>query len=180
LDFRSEESVVGSVKTIVVEVAVFSCRNKNKYIEGPRVLAQTITYDPRENTTEDITYYTDGFVHSKFVTTRDERGKKSVVHRYKPGGSLRDRWLITYHDDGSRAEGYEYSPEALLLQKHLASDEHSATEFEEETYETGESFQREFDAHGNWIREIRFDRVIKGDKPFDEPAMVTYRTITYM
>jgi hypothetical protein len=177
MDKRSDEVSPG-IKNIVVHVAEFSCRN-NEYIEGPRLLAQTITYYPAEHRTEDTTYYANGSVHSKRVTTGNTGQRKTIIYRYRSDGGLRDKWLVTYNDDGSRGSTYTYDSEDQL-QELQYKEEESPTSFDlEEIHNTEEWFQREFDIHGNWIRETRFEKAINGDKRVIAPTTVTYRTISY-
>ena len=175
------EVVGGPVKAIVVEVAEFFWRD-GQYVEGPRVLAQTVTYDAQADTTEDLKYYADGSVLFKLVTTRDAGGQKSTGHRYHTDGSLIDKWLIYYHPDGSKSEAYRYSADGRLLQRHAYTSEEPVREsgFEEHSPRVEELCEREFDSRGNWVKEVRFTRSTEAGRSSVEPTTVIYRTITYL
>ena len=153
------DEVPRGIKNMLVHVAEFSSRN-NEYIEGPRLLAQSITCYPGENRTEVITYYAEGSVHSKVVTTGDAEYRESTIYRYRLDGRLRDKWLITYNNDGSRAHGYKYDSQDKLQEVQLQEEEETPFFDPEHTDEIGESFELEFDVRGNWIRETRFEKKI--------------------
>lgn len=173
------DEVPRGIKSMLVHVAGFSCRN-NEYVEGSRLLAQSLTYDEAENRTEDTTYYADGSVHSKVVTTGDADQRQSIIYRYRLDGNLRDKWLITYNNDGSRAHAYMYDSQGQPQEVQL-EDEETATFFDpEQMDESGESVEREFDVRGNWVKETRFEKKIEGGELVNVPTMVTYRTITYL
>ena len=166
------------ISNMIVHVAEYSCRD-NEYIEGPRMLAESVIYDPAENRTEDVTYYADGSIHSRVVTTGDAEDRKTVIFRYRLDGRLGDKWMITYNSDGSRAHGYLYDSQGNLQEVSLEVED--TTFFDSEQTEEGwESFEREFDARGNWIRETKFEKKIEGGALVDVPTMVTYRTINYL
>jgi YD repeat-containing protein len=167
------------IKNMIVHVAEFS-RRDNEYIEGPRMLAESVTYDPAENRTEDLTYYADGSVHSRVVTTGDGEERKTVISRYRLDGRLRDSWLITYYSDGSRAHGYMYDSHGNLQEVPLEQEEETTFFEPEQRDESWESFEREFDALGNWIRETKSEKKVEGGELVDVPTMVTYRTISYL
>ena len=167
------------IKNMLVHVAEFSCR-EDEYIEGPRMLAESVTYDSTENRTEDVVYYADGSVHSSFVTTGDAEDRKTIIYRYRSDGYLRDKWLITYNSDGSRAHGYMYDSQDNLQEVPLEEEEEITILDPQPTEESWESFERKFDARGNWIRETKFEKRVEGGELVDVPTMVTYRTISYL
>lgn len=167
------------IKNMLVYVVEYSCRN-NEYIEGQKLLAQTITHDPAENRTEVTTYFADGSVHSKIVTTGDADCRKSIVYRYESSGRLRDKWLITYNSDGSRASAYTYDSQGKL-EEHPFEKEGATTFYNPEQIEDDEElFERELDVRGNWIKETRFEKKTEEGKLVDVPRIVIYRTITYL
>lgn len=172
-------NVPPGIKDMIVHVAEFYCHD-NEYIEGPRLLAQTITYNPVENRTEQTTYYADGSVHSRFVTTGQADDRRSIIYRYRMDGRLRDQWLITYKPDGSRARAYTYDEQGKLHQYPVQKEETTTFFAPEQIEESGESLRREFDVRGNWIRETRFQKKSDRGKLVEVPIMVTYRTITYL
>ena len=173
------EEVPAGIESMVVHVAEFSCRG-NDYIEGPKLLAQIVTYDPTENRTEDITFYTNGPVHSKVVTTGAAEHQKSIIYRYRLDGHLRDKWLITYNSDGSRAHGYQYDLQDKLHEVPLQEEEETKFSDPQQMDESEETVKREFDVRGNWIRETRFEKKMDRGELVDVPTMVIYRTINYL
>src|SRR5688572_27828668 len=166
------------IREMIVHVAELSCRD-DEYIEGPRLLAESVTYDPAENRTEDVTYYANGAVHSKVVTTGDGEDRRSIIYRYRLDGGLRDKWLITYNNDGRKARGYMYNSQGELKEVPLEEEE-TAFFDSEQADESWESFEREFDARGNWIRETKFEKKTEGNESVKIPTFVTYRTISYL
>ena len=173
------DEVPAGIKSMVVHVAEFSCRD-NEYIEGPKLLAETITYDPAENRMEETTFYTNGPVHSRVVTTGAAEHQQSIIYRYRLDGHLRDKYLITYNSDGTRAHGYQYDVQGKLHEVPLEEEEQTTFFDPEQMDESEETVQREFDVRGNWIRETRFEKKIDRGELVDVPIMVTYRTITYL
>jgi hypothetical protein len=58
-------------------------------------------------------------------------------------------------------------------------EEEEETSFDPElTEESWESFEREFDARGNWIKDTKFEKRAEGGELV--PIMVTYRIINYL
>jgi len=173
------DEVPRGIKNMLVHVAEFS-RHNNEYVEAPRLLAQTTTFYPEENRTEDLTYYADGSVHSKVVTIGDGEYRESVIYRYRLDGRLRDKWLITYNSNGSRAHAYKY--DSLNQPQEVQLQEEEATNFfdSEQTVEEGELVEREFDVRGNWIKETRFEKKMERGELMDVPRIVIYRTISYL
>lgn len=174
------DEVPTGIKSMDVYVAEFSCLD-NEYIEGPKLLAETTTYDPAENRTEKTTFYTNGLVHSKVVTTGAAEQRRSIIYRNHLDGHLRDKWLVTYNSDGSRAHAYQYDSRDELHEVPLEEEEEESAFFDpEQVDESEETVKREFDVRGNWIRETRFEKKIDRGELLDVPVMVTYRTITYL
>ena len=173
------DEVPAGIKSMDVHVAEFS-RIDNEYIEGPKLLAATTTYDPAENRTEQTTFYTNGLVHSKVVTTGAPEHRRSIIYRNRLDGHLRDKWLITYNSDGSRAHAYQYDSQDELHEVPLEEEEETPFFDPERVDESEETVKREFDVRGNWIKETRFEKKIDRGELLDVPIMTIYRTITYV
>jgi hypothetical protein len=178
-----DDNLTGPVQTIHVEVAEMLWE-AGEYKEGPRVLAQTTSYDKERNKIRDVYYYANGGVNVEMVMTRDADGQKIEGRRYDIAGSLHDRWVV-YHDaEGKKREGYRFDANGSLLQRGVYG-ESSMTEGPEVEAESDdslsgqESYTREFDSYGNWIKETTWARAIKAGQAFDEPTAVTYRKISY-
>jgi hypothetical protein len=167
------------VKNVAIHVAEFS-RDNNEYLEGPRMLSQSISFFPDQHRIEDVTYYADGTVHSREVIKIDAGSRKSILQRYKPDGELLDTWHIDYDRDGRRTTALAYGPDGKFRGESLAQDHQPVAPFLADTEDDPvESIQREVDGYGNWTREIRFKRLIEDGKVTNIPTMVTHRSITY-
>lgn len=178
-DFR--DSFVGPVKNVAIHVAEFSCDN-NEYLEGPRTLAQSIEFFPDQGRIEDVSYYADGTIHLRTVTTIEAgRSRHSVMQRYERDGELRDTWRIYYDQDGRRTRAEAFGPEGQFRGEFQAEERESVEPFDlgNTVMDSDESSEREVDAYGNWTREIRFRRVVENGEVAKIPTMATYRTITY-
>ncbi|HEU4713261.1 MAG TPA: hypothetical protein VFS76_16935 [Pyrinomonadaceae bacterium] len=173
------DDVPPGIKSIVVHVAEFSCVD-NEYIEGPRLLAVTTTYDATENIAERTTFYTNGVVHSRVVTTGAEEQRRSIIYRYRLDGHLRDKWLITYNSDATKAHVGEFDSHGKLHEVPFEEEEEIPIFDFEQVVETENTVKREFDVRGNWIRETRFEKKFDRGELLDVPIMVIYRTITYL
>jgi YD repeat-containing protein len=176
---NSFDEVPAGIKSMVIHVAEFSFRD-NEYIEGPKLLAVITNCDPAENRTEETTFYTDGPVHSKIVTTGAAEHRRSIIYRYRLDGHLRDKWLVTYNSDGSRAHAYQYDSQSKLHEVSLEEEDETTFVDPEQMDESEETIKREFDVRGNWIRETRFEKKMDRGELLEVPTMVIYRTITYL
>jgi len=174
-DFR--KGLVGPVKSVTIYIAEFT-RQNNEYREGPKMLSQAINFSPNQDSIEDITYSGDGTVHLREVFTVEADSTKSIIERFKANGQLRDRWLVTYDQDGKRTVAEGYDAGGKFLGRSVNHDDETSNAFTVNEPDISESVEREFDAFGNWIREIKFQKSTDGQVGMI-PIIATYRTISY-
>lgn len=174
------ESFRGPIKNVTIYVAEFGL-DQAGYREGPRMLSRTISFSLDRDKSESVTYYGDGTVHSREVITLEARSRKSILERFKRDGELRDTWHIYYDQQGRRTRAEAYGPDGQFRGEFPVEDDEPVEPFElgETVMDSGESAEREMDAHGNWTHEIRFREVIENGKVEKVPTRATYRTITY-
>ncbi len=94
----------GAVQTVRVETAELS-RSAGTWVEGPRVLAQTVAYSSEGNPIEDVSYTTAG---KKKVIAFDEQGNMTTAVIYKPDGSIDGKEISTYDAQGNETERAVY------------------------------------------------------------------------
>lgn len=173
---REGELLNGPVIAVHVEVAEFVERN-GEFVEGPRLLARSLTVEPGSNTLTEVTYYADGVIHSEAVTSEKEGTTQTEITRYQRDGTLRDKWLVVggYRSSEPR-EVFQYDAKGHSVQtwRDWKNDENMSAQEDGDT-----RVEREFDQYGNWIRETRFfvDERSPALQPI--PSMVTYRLFTY-
>lgn len=252
--------LTGQVRSVRIERASFS-KKGNDYVEGSRVLAETINLDPqwrrlewryhnpdgavlranvvildadghqtevsendgqgglvrkivyvyddRKRLNEYLTYKSDGTLQYRWVATRPVPGKVEIS-TYNGDGSFRDRAVNTfalakagekmesfvYNLDGSlsqktvlaadgkgRVERFEYKSDGSLLARFVDTRDSEGflserVEYNEDSsIRRKETFTREFDAQGNWIKETKSEWDVKTGNFF--PTAITYQTITY-
>ncbi len=259
---RIGPGLTGPVRSVRIERANFAKRG-NDYVEGLRVLAETILLDPQWRRLERKYYNPDGSVLKGNVVTLDAAGYQTevseyngeggLIHKmvfvyddrrrlneyltYKPDGTLLYSWvtnrpgpgrvaeITTYNGDGSvlaravntfamqgvqgekiestvynvdgsleektlvvsdgngRLERFEYKADRSLLARFVDKRDSEGFLIEGAEYNVDgsirrkETFSREFDAQGNWIKETKSVWDAKAGTLV--PAVITYQIISY-
>lgn len=114
-------------------------------------------YDADGNRIEEVQSGDEGLVN-KIVFVYDSKGRPTERRIYNRQG-LFARRTYTYGADVNPKEEAEYDPKGGLVGK--------------------QSYSYEPDPTGNWIKRITFSYATIDGKPHIEPAVATYRTITY-
>jgi len=257
---RIGPGLTGPVRSVRIERANFS-KKGDDYIEGSRVLAETILLDPQWRRLERRYHNPDGSVLTANVVTLDADGDQTEVSEnngegglirkivfiyddrkrlneyvaYKADGTLQPRWIATrpvpgnveistYNGDGSfrdravntfaftkpgekfessvynldgalaqktvfvadgngRVERWEYKPGGSLLARFVDARDSEGFLIEGAEYNADgsirrkETFTREFDAQGNWIKETKSEWDAKAGTLV--PTAITHQIITY-
>lgn len=152
--------------------------------DGSTLHAKSVrVYDNRGRSVELAMYDASGSISIKLVNAYDAMGNLVEVAYFEAGGSLTGKSLFSYDQQGALVEKIDYDPTGAQNVKTVFSgDRRAGTNIEIAEYDGGvlksvESYVRDLDAHGNWIKETRFKRNAANDKP--ELVQVTYRDITY-
>ena len=257
---RIGPGLTGQVRSVRIERASFS-KKGDDYLEGSRVLAETINLDPhwrrlewkyhnpdgsvlranvvildadgyqtevsendgegglvrkivyiyddRKRLNEYLTYKSDGTLQYRWVATRPVPGKVEIS-TYNGDGSFRDRAVNSfafgkpgeqlessvYNLDGSlsqktvlgadgkgRVERWEYKSDGSLLARFVDTRDSEGFLIEGVEYNVDssirrkETFTREFDAQGNWIKETKSEWDAKAGSLV--PTAISYQIITY-
>jgi hypothetical protein len=98
----------------------------------------------------------DGFLLGKFVVTYDDKGNETEVLSYT-GGTLSNKRAFTGGANSKQFEIIEYNADGSLQSKEVHS--------------------REFDSHGNWVKDTKSLWDIKTG--ISEPIETTHRAIIY-
>lgn len=91
------------------------------------------------------------------VFVYDKEGK-IIEERTNFIGSLEMKKVFAYDDEGNKAEEIEYVRDDKILQK--------------------QNYSREYDSHGNWIRET-ISHQFRMNEKIEQSTTATYRTIVY-
>jgi hypothetical protein len=114
-------------------------------------------YDANGYRLEEVQTGDDGLV-ARIVSAYDSKGLRTERRMYNKQG-LFARRTYTYAADGNPNEEAEYDPKGGLVGK--------------------QGYSYEVDSTGNWIKRITSTQGSVNGKPVNEPAAVTYRTISY-
>jgi len=177
--------------------------------EGGLIRKVVFVYDDRKRLNESVTYKADGTLHHRWVATRPVPGKVEIG-TYNGDGSFRDRAVNTfaftkpgekyessvYNLDGSlsqktvlvadgkgRVERWEYKPDGSLLARFVDTRDSEGFLIEGAEYNADgsirrkETFTREFDAQGSWIKETKSEWDAKAGTLV--PTAITHQIITY-
>src|SRR5919198_5089306 len=90
VEFRTGDAIVGHVKSVRIETALFS-KVDGALVEGPRRLTVSVNYSPD--------------------------GKRSEYEGYAPDGTLRQRYVHVYDDSGHLLEQSNYDGQNRLLSR---------------------------------------------------------------
>jgi hypothetical protein len=128
------------------------------------------------------TYNGDGSFRNRTVNTFAMQGERIESSVYDEDGSLVEKRVIV-GDGNGRSERFEYKPDGSLLARFvdLLDSERFLVEAAEYNADGSirrkESFTREFDAQGNWIRETKSEWDAKAGALV--PTAITYQIIVY-
>ena len=177
--------------------------------EGGLIRKIVFSYDDRKRLNEYLTYKSDGTLQFRWVATRLVPGKVEISN-YNGDGSFRDRAVNTfaftkpgekfessvYNLDGSlaqktvfvadgkgRVERWEYKSDGTLLARFVDTRDGEGFLIEGAEYNADgsirrkETFTRDFDAQGNWIKETKSEWDAKAG--ILVPTAITHQIITY-
>ena len=113
---RIGPGLTGPVKFVRIERASFS-KKGNDFIEGPRVLAETISLDPQWRRLERTYYNPDGSVLRLDVCTFDADGYQTESSGYDGEGGLIHKIVYVYDDRKKLTEYFTYKPDGTLLNR---------------------------------------------------------------
>lgn len=117
---RIGPGLAGPVKFVRIERASFS-RKGHDFIEGPRVLAETIGLDPQWRRFERTYYKPDGSVLSVDVSTFDANGDQTESSGYNGEGGLIHKIVYVYDARRRLIEYFAYKPDGTLLNRWINS-----------------------------------------------------------
>jgi len=114
-------------------------------------------HDAKGNRIEEVQTTDDGLV-GKTTYAYDSKGRCTEKRLFNKQGMFARR-TYTYTADDNPTEEAEYDSKGGLVGK--------------------QSYSYELDATGNWTKRITSREAMSNGKPVNDPAEVTYRTITY-
>jgi len=117
---RIGPGLAGPVRFVRIERASFS-KKGNDFIEGPRVLAETISLDPQWRRFERTYYNADGSVLKMDVNTFDADGYQTESSGYDGEGNLIHKIVYVYDDRKKLTEYSTYKPDGTLLNRSIAT-----------------------------------------------------------
>lgn len=100
-----------------------------------------------------------GLGYHKEIYLYDSAGRRSVTTQFRQDGSLFRVSVSEYDARGNEVAAATYNADGSLREK--------------------SRYEYEFDARGNWVRQITSEWVTEGGKSFFTPTEVSYRTIKY-
>ena len=113
---RIGPGLTGPVKFVRIERASFS-KKGNDFIEGPRVLAETMSLDPQWRRFEWTYYNPDGSVLKVDICTFDADGYQTEASGYNGEGGLIHKIVYVYDDRKRLIEYFTYKPDGTLLNR---------------------------------------------------------------
>lgn len=117
---RIGPGLTGQVRSVRIERTSFS-KKGNDYVEGSRVLAETITLDPQWKRLERTYYNPDGSVLRSNVITLDGDGNQTEVSEYDGEGGLISKIVYVYDGRKRLNEYLTYKPDGTLLNKWITT-----------------------------------------------------------
>ncbi|MBI3799068.1 MAG: hypothetical protein HY268_19150 [Deltaproteobacteria bacterium] len=167
------------------------------YFDGTPDQKIVYTYDDKGHLIEEVTSDRGGLI-GKMVYTYDDQGHLLKEDVHGPGDGFKYRSVHTYDEQGKRiatTNYYTHGP-ALGIEKVVTTYDSQGNILELTTYYTEKIidedkedrsipppakrlYNYEFDAHGNWVKQIETRCLSETSQLVCEPFTVTYRTITY-
>lgn len=146
-----EDSLIGPVRTVQIQTAQFS-NQAGQWVEGPRELSASITYDVRGNKTEAIG---SAFV-GKTLYAYNARGDLTETLSYSPDSSLSERTVYTYDAKGNLMETVSYAPDGSFHRKTVYTHSAQGQLTEQITCDAAGCFDKvtyTYDPYGNLVEE---------------------------
>jgi hypothetical protein len=146
-----KEGFIGPVQTVQIQTAQFSSQS-GQWIEGPRELSASITYDVRGNKTEVIG---SAFV-GKTLYAYNAQGDLTETLSYSPDGSLSERTVYTYDAKGNLMETVSYAPDGSSHRKTVYIYNAQGQLTEQITCDAAGCFDKgtyTYDPYGNLVEE---------------------------
>src|SRR5262249_44258016 len=131
---------------------------QEKAADGSRLFKWVPHYDSAGNRIEEKVFSGARDRHARFIYKYDDQGRR-IETIYETEGSTTRRFTYSYDSAGRIREKLEYKgsdPVGVRRQRGF-----------------------EFDSRGNWVKSTTFVLRKKDGKEYEEPAEVTYRTVTY-
>ena len=116
---RIGPGLVGPVRFVRIERATLS-KKGNDFIEGPRILVETMSLDPQWRRFERTYYNADGSVLEVDVSSFDADGNQTEFSGYNGEGGLILRMVYVYDDRKKLMEYLTYKPDGTLLKRSVA------------------------------------------------------------
>ncbi|HEX8069500.1 MAG TPA: hypothetical protein VF546_06090 [Pyrinomonadaceae bacterium] len=140
------------------------------------------TFDAAGRSVSTSAYNLAGALTYKSVDIYDERGRLVGELGYRADGSPDTQMVVTY-DAQNNAESAYYDARGLLSFRSALTEQrgYTTTYNDDGTVlleETRGATRREFDAHGNWIKQT-YPRSVKQAGKTEDTIEVRYRGITY-
>lgn len=154
------------------------------YNAGGAVTAKTVnSYDDAGHITGTLTYDGAGVLKHKSASTYDERGRFTGGAVYNADGSQMSKTVVTFDEEKKRPELAIYDEHGTLMGRQALTDAggYVINYRPDGTIwfsETRQPAQREFDGHGNWLKQTWPKSVTREDRT-EDVISVEYRTITY-
>jgi len=131
-------------------------------LDGSFLHRATYTYNPQGQITERSLSDADGSRISSNAyayETDGKLGKMNEVTTRGRNGSLTSRWVYFYDERGNEREWIAYKADGSIRRK--------------------EVYAYEYDARGNWVKQVTSEWIPDGAAGYLEPAEAVYRDITY-
>ena len=136
-------------------------------------------YDKKGNCIEVNNYYSNGSLKYKQIYKYDNKGNKIEYEDYYPDSSMCSKTIYKYFDKGRREEIFDYNSDDSFENKAIYLYDEKGNYVEEQIYNSDGSyrnkliFKDEFDANGNWIKQVSY----WGKS--NEPEEISEREIIY-
>ena len=127
--------------------------------DGTFLHRATFTYDGEGRVAKRSLSDADGSPISRNVYAYDVNGKLHAVTTQGRNGALASRWVYAYDQRGNEREWVSYRADGSIKRKEI--------------------YSYEYDAQGNWVKQITSEWVPDEQQGYIEPAEAVYRMITY-
>lgn len=156
---RKQDGLAGSVQSVRIETSKMIERSGN-YVEGPREVVETKTYDGNGRMTEERYTAADDALLYTARYTFDGNGRKKERGVYAPNESLRMKREFKYDDKENLIEWYEYDADGSLRSRNIYDYDDHKNISERTTFNAkGSLIDRwtyTYDENGNKKEETRY------------------------
>ena len=127
--------------------------------DGTFLHRASFTYDGQGRIAQRLLSDADGSPISSNTYAYDAQGKIQEVTTQGRGGTLTSRWVYAYDERGNEREWVASETDGSIQRK--------------------EVYTYEYDAKGNWVKQVTAEWIPDADGGYLEPAEAIYRTISY-